>query len=113
MQARRVFALLAAALMIVAVGCASRQTARSKARFREVPGSFGDLTARDSYVNSRVKQLTEKGFSHDAATERASREWFEQAPVARQEPTAYELERRKAQADLDNYLADYRAAPKR
>jgi len=113
MQARRVFPLLAATLMIFAAGCASRQTARSHPRFRDVPGSFSDLTARSAYVDERVKDLTATGMSRDAATARASREWFARAPTATQEPTAYELERRKAQADLDNYLTDYRAASKR
>lgn len=113
MQARRVFALLAVALMIVAAGCASPKTSRARARFHDAPGSFGDLTARRAYVDERIKDLTATGLSREAAEARASREWFTRAPVATQVPTAYELERRKAQADLDGFLADYRAASRR
>jgi hypothetical protein len=113
MQARRVFALLAAALMVFAAGCASSRSNQAKARFRETPGSFSDTTARTTYVNERVDELTATGMSREAATARASREWFARAPVASQEPTAYEIERRKAQADLNDYLSDYRASAKR
>lgn len=113
MPACRVYALLTVALLIFAAGCASPQSARSKPRFRDVPGSFGDLAARDNYIAARVRQLTKRGLSEDAARGRASREWFASAPVASQEPTAYERERRQAQADLDSYLADYRAGARR
>lgn len=113
MQARRVLPLLAAVLMVFAAGCASQKSSRAKQRFRDVPGSFGDTTARATYVNERIEELTATGMSREAATTRASREWFARAPVAAQEPTAYEYERRKAQADLDNYLSEYRGAAKR
>lgn len=113
MQARRVFALLAAALMIVAAGCASQKSSQAKPRFHDAPGSFTDLTARSAYVDERVKDLTATGMSREAAVARASREWFARAPAVTQQPTAYELERRKAQADLDNYLADYRSSSRR
>ena len=113
MQARRVFPLLAAALMVFAAGCATSKSSQAKARFRETPGSFSDTVARATYVDERINELTATGMSREAATARASREWFARAPVAAQEPTAYEIERRKAQADLDDYLTEYRAAAKR
>ncbi|MBI2513376.1 MAG: hypothetical protein HYV96_15465 [Opitutae bacterium] len=113
MQARRVLLLLAAALMVFAAGCASPKSSRAKQRFRDAPGSFGDTTARTTYVDGRVDELTAAGMSRETATARASREWFARAPVAAQEPTAYEYERRKAQADLDAYLAEYRSTAKR
>ena len=113
MQARRVLLLLAAAVMVLAAGCASQQSARAKPRFRDVPGSFSDQNARATYIDQRVNELTATGMSREAAAGRASREWFARAPVASQEPTACEYERRQAQADLDAYLADYRTAAKR
>lgn len=113
MQARRVFPLLAAALMVLAAGCATSKSNQAKARFRETPGSFSDSVARSTYVNERINELTATGMSREAAVARASREWFARAPVASRQPTAYELERRKAQADLDSYLAEYRPAAKR
>ncbi len=113
MQARRVLPLLAAVLMVFAAGCASHKSSRAKQRFRDVPGSFGDWDARSAYVGARTKELTRKGLNEDAAAARAQREWFARAPVAAEEPTAYEYERRKAQADLDAYLTEYRGATKR
>lgn len=113
MQARRVLLLLAAAVMVLAAGCASQQSARAKPRFHDVPGSFGDWDARSAFVSAQTRELMKKGLSEETAAARAERAWFARAPVASQEPTAYEYERRQAQADLDAYLADYRTAAKR
>lgn len=113
MPARRMLLLLTAALMVFAAGCASSKSNRAKARFYETPGSFTDAAARAAYVGERVNELTATGMSRQAAEARASREWFARAPVASRQPTAYELERRKAQADLDSYLAEYHPAAKR
>lgn len=113
MQARRVLPLLAAVLMVFAAGCASHKSSRTKQRFRDVPGSFGDTTARSDFISAQKRELMKKGLSEEAATARAERAWFARAPVAAQEPTPYEYERRKAQADLDAYLSEYRGAAKR
>lgn len=55
-------------------------------------------------MNRRTQELTEKGLSRDEANARASREWFAQAPVASEVPTAYELKRRQTEAEITTYL---------
>lgn len=92
------------ALMMVATGCFSTKTGRTKQRYRDNAGSFTDLSARTEYIDRRGAVLTEKGVDRDTAAARASREWFAQAPVAKEVPTAYELKRREAQAEFTIYL---------
>lgn len=71
-----------------------------------------DFAARDAYISERIKELTATGMSEQTARTRASREWFARAPVAESRPTAYELSRRKAQAELDKFLVTYTAERK-
>src|SRR5262245_4157910 len=92
------------ALLALAAGCASPKTARTKPRYLEAQNSFTDLAARDQYVERRTKELAQMGLASNEAAARASREWFARAPVASEVPTAYELQRREAQADLNGYL---------
>lgn len=99
--------LVVAALLALASGCQSRSSAkRPPARYQDIPGSFTDLTARNAYLDERIKELTATGMSQQAAAIRASREWFARAPAAGVMPTPYELQRREAQADLTAYLTD-------
>lgn len=108
MQPPRLTLLLGlATLLALAAGCQSRSSAkRPPARYQENAGSFADFTARNAYLDERIKELTATGMSRQAAATRASREWFAQAPAAGVSPTAYELKRREAQADLTAYLTD-------
>lgn len=100
-----------AALLALASGCQSRSSAkRPPARYQDIPGSFTDLTARNAYLDERIKELTATGMSRQAAAVRASRDWFARAPVAGVAPTPYELKRREAQADLTAYLSDRQKA---
>jgi hypothetical protein len=92
------------ALTVIATGCQSAKTGRTKQRYQDNAGSFTDLSARTEYIDRRVADLTEKGVDRDTAAARASREWFAQAPVASKVPTAYELKRREAQAEFTTYL---------
>lgn len=95
--------LVLLSMLALAAGCHSAPTA--KQRHRDTPGSFTDQMARSAYVDSRVKELTDKGVSKDEAANRASREWFARAPAASESPTYQELKRREAQSDFEADLA--------
>ena len=103
--------LMSLALLVLASGCHSRQTARTPQRYQPAQYTFADLNARSEYIDQRTAELTDKGVSREEASARASREWFSQAPAASQVPTKYELDRREAEADIRTYL-DKRKEPR-
>lgn len=104
-------ALTLLALLGWATGCQSGKSARQPQRFHTPQYNFADLSARSEYVERRTAELTDKGVSRDEASARASREWFSHAPVATEVPTAYELKRREAEADIRNYLEKRKEGP--
>lgn len=92
------------ALLLLAMGCQSGKSTRRQPRHHTIENSFTDSSARSEYVDRRTQELVDKGVDRETASARASREWFAHAPVATQVPTAYELKRRQAEADITAYL---------
>ena len=92
-----------AGLALLVTGCSSNRKA-SRQRYHDNPGTLGDLSARSAFMNKRVAEMTERGRTKESATAQASREWFNHASVPSQTPTAWELQRRKAQAKFEAEL---------
>jgi hypothetical protein len=110
MRTPRAFCILLVAALALGAGCQSQKTGRAQERYRTSQYTFTDLSARSEYIDHRAKELTDKGVSKDEARERASRDWFTHAPVATEVPTAYELKRRAAEADITAYLEKQKEA---
>lgn len=104
MRAPRLLGFLLIAAVVLGAGCQSPKTSRAKQRYQAQQYTFADLAARSEYVDRRTAELTDKGVSREEASARASREWFAHAPAAREVPTAYELKRRAAAAEITAYL---------
>jgi hypothetical protein len=98
-------------LLVLGTGCHSSPSA--KQRYRETPGTYADLGARDAYINARTEEMTRKGMNRADAAAQASREWFARTPAAGETPTAAELARREAQADFEASLDQQRKQARR
>lgn len=93
-----------AGFTLLAASCRSTTSARQ--RYHQTPSGLEATSARSDYMEQRVAEMTQKGMNPKAAAAQASHEWFRQASIASATPTAWELQRRAAQAKFEADLAE-------